>query len=653
MPPTEPSLPALSRALERLSPEGRQQLAQWLDTHHPPESGEPMHQVTGRLVFQDWKPGITPAPLHHFSLQVRERHALGGSVLLAEGESDLDGAFVLSFAAPAHTRHPVELRVVEQQEVFGPHGEATWQPHEVHTVQLGQDLAATIELGTIAVPYWPYTYDSPLPRVLVPTGAEPPQDYARGRKTALLKTMAEYGLIRTRHQVAHKLSAHLPHLTTIQRDYPENRTLHLEKQSPGLTRSDAYFVDRLLNGLNPCLPVGDTRYPGEWRVGFNWDACEMDGVHTLPNADAWFVPDGETLRLTRLRIQLREPGATAPFGPLQPERLLTPADGADWQRAKRLFRCAWVLHGQIVAHLADSHLNVEQYAVAAYRNLRRSPLRRLLFPHLKEVAVINHGGSDLIFGERGYVSAASALTSRAVDALFVEALGRLDWKGWEPRRPLVPQHTFAQAARLYWEVLTRHVAEFLETHREAILANWPELRRMSDDMVRHSVPAVPPLQVPHDVVLDAGERGDVTSPRAVIDGVTRAVRPLTQTDAPAAGEWDDLAQWCRYVIYHATFFHAWANDRQHDDGGELRYAALSLREGGWGDEADEAIAQSPMEATDQLFWAMFLQHTGYGYILQNEDHDIPHRFVELLGERADAFRAVGFEPNTIRSRINI
>jgi hypothetical protein len=652
---TAPSLETLGSALAGLDEAGREALAAWLAERGTPLPDAPRpdtHRVRGRLLFQDWKPGHARRPLHHFDVEVWEHGLLGRHARLAAGRSGLDGAFELAYAAPAHPHHRLELRVVEQHRAYGPHGEPEATPHTVHA-ETFHDPPLTLDLGDLEVPFWPYCYAGPLPRVLIPPGAEPPQDYARGRKTALVKTVAELGLVRTRHLLAHKVAPTKPALATIQADYPENLTLRLEREHPGHTRSDAFFVDRVLNGLNPCLPVADRREPGLWRVAFDWNGCEMDGVHVLPNAELHLRREGDSLVPVRLTIQCREPGVTAAHGPMQPARVVTPADGAAWQQAKRLFRCAWALHGQIVAHLSVSHLNVEQYAVAAYRNLRGNPIRDLLFPHLREVVLINHGGADLIFGERGYVTTASALTASAVDGLFLASLGRCDWVGWRPRQALTPGHTFGHAATLFWEVLTRHVDEFLAAHRAAIAAHWVELRLMSDELVAHAVPHVPPDLGPHDEPLDPGELGDRTAPRAERDGVLKAVRPFTTGDIPTDADWAALAQVCRYVIYHATFYHAWANDRQHDDGGELRYAALSLRGDGWGDEADDAIAQTPAEATDQIFLSMFLQLTGYGYVLRNEDHDIPPRFVELLREHEPAFRAIGFDPATIRSRINI
>jgi hypothetical protein len=131
----------------------------------------------------------------------------------------------------------------------------------------------------------------------------------------------------------------------------------------------------------------------------------------------------------------------------------------------------------------------------------------------------------------------------------------------------------------------------------------------------------------------------------VLSGHPQALHPIRDVA--------DLAELARYVIFHATFFHAWANDRQHDDGGELRYNALGLRGDGWGEEANDAIAQPASAATDQLFLALYLQTTAYGYLLKNEDGDVPRAFIDLLAAQADEWRAIGVDPGAIRSCINI
>lgn len=586
------------------------------------------HTAIGELHFEDWKPGTPRRALHHFDVELWERGFLGHARRLAAGTSGLDGSFALPFSPEDAGHRGLELRLYEVRR----HGEDEVR-HLVHLVDRGPaPLEGAVDFGEVAVPYWPYAYAGPLPRVLIPPGAAPPQDYAPGRKTALLKELAALGLVRAKHLLENRLDPLLPAIATIQADYPANATLRLEQATPGASRGDAYFAERTFNGFHPARVRADGAL---WRVAYRWDDCEMDGTHVLPNADAWFALGADGPLPVRIALQRRLPAALAAGSACEPWATYTPADGDAWRRAQRLFRVAWSLHGQIEDHLTRAHLNMEQYAVAAWRNFRRSPLRELLFPHLKDVVVINHGGTDLIFGERGFVTTASALTARAIDARFVAGLGRCDWAGFRPRAPLWPGHTFARAAGLFWDVVGAHVDEFLAAHAEAIAADWDEVVRFSDDLVHHAVPWMAPgALAPED-----SEAGDENAPRS------KAVSPIRDLA--------DLAQVARYVIYHATFFHAWANDRQHDDGGELRYNAIGLRGDGWGPEHDDAIAPAPAQATDQVFLALFLQNTRYGYLLKNEDGDVPRRFVELLDAQAGAFRALGVDPAMIRSCINI
>ena len=86
------------------------------------------------------------------------------------------------------------------------------------------------------------------------------------------------------------------------------------------------------------------------------------------------------VRATRTARDLREPGATASGAPI-----------------------------------TRRTLNVEQYAIAAHRNLRRSPLRWLLMPHLREVVLINHSASKFLIGPSGYITRASDLDQKVTE----------------------------------------------------------------------------------------------------------------------------------------------------------------------------------------------------------------------------------------------
>jgi len=149
---------------------------------------------------------------------------------------------------------------------------------------------------------------------------------------------------------------------------------------------------------------------------------------------------------------------------------------------------------------------------------------------------------------------------------------------------------------------------------------------------------------------------DLAAPRPHVAGVPRAVHPVTQDDVPGPDGWAALAQLCRYVIHHATFKHTWANRRQYDDGGELRYATLGLRYGPhgiFGPESDDAMLPPPAHASESLWIAYMLSHAVYGLIMRNEDRDVPPALREHLARRRHEFAAVGVDIDTIQSRTNI
>jgi len=115
----------------------------------------------------------------------------------------------------------------------------------------------------------------------------------------------------------------------------------------------------------------------------------------------------------------------------------------------------------------------------------------------------------------------------------------------------------------------------------------------------------------------------------------------------------NLKQVCRYVIFHATFYHSWVHDRQYADGGEIAYATPSLRNGSLGAEDDVDIAPTPKEASFGLLTLAVGTATRHGFILNNEDRDQPPALVDLLKRHQPQFEAVGFDVSQIRSRINI
>jgi hypothetical protein len=190
--------------------------------------------------------------------------------------------------------------------------------------------------------------------------------------------VAPIEIVKRRHLLQVRLGR-APSLAELQADYPESMTVRMERQAPGSSRSDAFFGDRLLNGMFATVMDRDPEVPGDpraFRLYFPWNAYEQDGLHCLPDVDVRLrLVEGQVLPV-RIILGLREPGAKAPGSPVT-RRIFTPGDGADWEAAKRIARVSATLDTELGNHLGQCHFNVEQYAIAAHRNLRRNPLRWL------------------------------------------------------------------------------------------------------------------------------------------------------------------------------------------------------------------------------------------------------------------------------------
>ncbi len=620
--------------------------------------------ATGRLVFeQDGPQG--PVPLHHLKVELWDRDPASPDDFLGEGFTDAEGHFAVRYDpadAGAGDLPDLELRFFEPRHIFRKDGRVveSWQRIGA---QRGPDDHGGLhyDFGTLRLPYWEYDPTTPLARLLVTEEGTPPTSYAPGRALAMLKAVTPIELVKRRHLLQISLGRP-PSMAELQADYPESMTVRMERQAPGSSRSDAFFGDRLLNGMFATVMDRDPEAPGDssaFRLYFPWNAYEQDGVHCLPDVDVRLRRVDEQVLPVRIILGLREPGATAPGSPVT-RRSFTPEDGAAWEAAKRIARVSATLDTELGNHLGQCHFNVEQYAIAAHRNLRRNPLRWLLMPHLREVVLINQSANGFLIGPKGYITRASALTGRGIETRLLHLMGSYDWRGFTPAAPVCEGHRYARAARLFWGMLGEHVDAFFAEHGGEVEAQWREVRRFSDDLVAHSVPAflcrylraqVPGKDAPW---FERSERMDLDEKAATPP--PKAVSAVTHTDLPQPGELDALKQLCRYVIFFATFRHAWANNLQWEDAGEVLYACLGLRWGKAGvltGEDDPDVAPPLDEATEMLWISWMLSKTNYGFILANEEDDVHPRLVELLRARAAEFSALGLDVRTISSRINI
>lgn len=393
----------------------------------------------------------------------------------------------------------------------------------------------------------------------------------------------------------------------------------------------------------------------------HWNSYEQDGIHDAPNVDIYLELQGDKLLPVEIKLQFREAGDRRATPTMREIEVYTPDDPRKWMQAKRVARVSAALHAELDVHLAQAHLNMEQYAIAAHRNLRKSPLRPLLMPHLKEVVLINEEASSWLLGENGFITRAQSLTSDAIDLRMRQVLGTLDWKGWQPRQTICKQHIYAIAGKLYWDLVNSYVQQYLIDNEKRLKKHWYEVLRFSNDLVSHSVPLYLCPYLRQRLVdgrlpdwLDLNERMDLKG--RPLDNGAPAISRITDSELFENGnDLKNLQQVCSYIIYHATYFHFWPNSKQLDDGGELAYCGLGLRHGNHGimtDEDDESVLPPPELASEQLWFAHVLSKTRFGFIMANEDRDIPPGFAAMLRSRGAAFQDL-LDIHGLPSRLNI
>jgi len=620
------------------------------------------NRVTGRLVHAREK---TLLPIHHLKVALYDHDLLLDDDFLGEAFSDGDGRFQIEYdpraAGPLDTPD-LEVRVLDYPWDLREREQGRGGFRLLGRFRPPGKFSRDCDFGTLRIEFWEYA-DGSLARLYYPPDIRPfkipkelailesglqdllcldqekkPQRYVYGYVQEFARVGARYFTARSLLEAKNRIAADCPDIDEIQSAFPENLTLQVDAREPGTSRGDVWLGDRVLNGFNPCLPLRDPDRADCYRVRYDWEPYEQDGVHDLPSVDLTLERVGQKLLPVKIAVRAYRASETV---------TCTPADAERWLQAKRIFRTSYLTAGEADAHLSRGHVNMEQYAIAAFRNLMRNPVRDLLFPHLKELVLTNDRGATLIFGVEGILATNSGLTPAAVEQRILEQVSRQDWCDWRPRTPLCDGHRFALAANLFWDLLSRYVDEFLRRNDAQIRRYWYEIRRFSQDLVAHATP----FQADNlrEQYYDDREIAAADRPRVAIEGKVRSVSPLTtagEADAPGLA---NLAQVCRYIIYHTTFWHSWCHNRQSPDGGDLRYATLGLRHGSWGAESDPTIAPTPADMIVQLFIANVLDRVRYGYLTKNEDGDAGARLITALDSARQKFAAGGLRVDEARS----
>lgn len=616
---------------------------------------EQLSKVTGKLVFGD-----TQKPLHNIELELWDRDIGSPGDYLGVGVTDYNGEFTIYYdpsKAGFLDAPDLELRLLDNRISFDNDNEIVSTYRIAYTIKGGDNVTQKeYDFGTRTVPYWLYKPDSHFARLFFSELEGTPDDYSVGRTLNGYDAASSLVPIKAKHVITNTLNPNEPTLKEIQADYPPNLTINLDRQNSGYTRSDEYFVTRVLNGMNPALFKRNKNNPNQLKVTFNWDAYEKDDDHDLHNVEAFFELKEGKLVVTAITVQSRYPNSFAPYSALKDPVTYTPADGDKWLQAKRIFRTNSFFAAEMTEHYIKAHLQMEQYTIATFRNLRKNPVRLLLYPHVKSLVNINQRADEVLVSPTvGLVTTNGPLTPASVVQVCKEQMASFDWKGWQPRQPLCESHTFAKIANLYWQVLTEAIDNFFQSNQEDIIAEWAEIHRLSDDIIEHSVAyqSLPEIKDDEYEWYDRHELDKPEIPRVTVNGAVKATRPITTTDQPSASDLDNLKEFVRYVIFHITFWHSWVNDAQADEGGEIFYNSLALRGGSFGNEDDPAIAPNTLESTNLIYMVNVLTAIKYGYILKNEDDDVVLELRTALARYKKEFADCGYDIANIRALINV
>ena len=627
----------------------------------------PDHQVSGTIVFEYNSNDGAPIPIHNLYLELWDRDTTNPDDFLGQTVTGKDGRFEIWYDpkdAGLNDLPDLDLRVYELRHKFDSNGNIINRRKLIFTVT-GEDnvTSKAYDFGICRIPLWEYDPNTITPRVLIADEGNAPESYGPGRAMVMVKVLTDIELKKRKHLLETKFGIRNWSMEAIQEDYPENLTRVIEQQNPGQSRSDEYFGNMMLNGMASAVMDKDPANPNRHWIHYHWNSYEQDGIYAMPNIDIYLAPKGDSVIPVEIIVWLREPGVTEANAPLT-KHVVTPQDGQTWEQAKRIARVSATLAAELSNHLAQTHLNGEQYAIAARRNLRLNPVRQLLFPHVKEVSLINHSANSLLLGTSGYITRSTGFTEKSINEYIHQVVATLDWKGWKPRRVICPAHKFAQASQFYWKVLGEYIDWYFETYDEDIRKHWLEIKRFSDTLVENSTDFflcaylrghVKPIEN-EDYWFDWNERMKLSIPRAELDGGKKSVSAITESETATTEGIDNIKQVCRYVIQHTTFIHWWSNSKQYDEGGELKFSGLGLRYGTHGiftDEGDESVLPPTEDATMQLWISYMLSNTNFGFILKNEENDIHPQFIELLKKYQVEFAELGVDISKIPSRTNI
>lgn len=576
--------------------------------------------------------GVSPAPAHHLKVELL-RKGWFQHRLIAKTTTDRNGCFSFKLKGTKN-KETFFLKLIEEPWHLKNQLPLSARRRTIKEIKISDiETGKKHQLGVLKIDFWEYQKEWPRLRV----SEALPQKSFKGYKVERERACWNGGKAEAFIRPAIEDAASLNDIDLL---FGKNLTFEKEEKHPGSTKDGHWLGMRILNGFNPAFLQKDDR-ENHFQLEYLWNKYRLDTSHELPNVRVTLKLDGGFLRITEVALQYRK----------NKEKNFSLGDWRIWKEedehfedALLEFRIAYLVAGECDMHLARGHLNVEQYAMAAFRNLYGTPLAKLLFPHLRDVVLINSEGEDILFDENSILAKTSALKPEALKQRFKEVLGSCDWDGFHPRKPLSQEHHFAHAANLYWSILIDYVDGFFSVHCLEIEKSWDHLRAFSRDLVHNSYPFQPYLGNPHTIWQDTKELADPSKKRITYQGVLRAISPVILYEKANKKDLERLKACCCYAIFMATFWHTWCHDRQVEDAGQTTYAMFGRHRDYRAQIAD---------AARQQYLVHVLLKSKFGLMLDNRTHDLPESFLKQLREASSEFQKYGFDIQRLRSFVHI
>jgi hypothetical protein len=613
--------------------------------------GDLTHESTvcGRLVH----PG--GAPIMGLDVELWDSDIGNGDDFLGASVSATDGTFEITYrrADAGYLDSPdIVLRIYEPAQEYRIEGHLFRRRVQVERIRGELNVSEDKhDMGSIELEYYEYDSKAKFPYT---TRSSLRRDFVPGAATRFYESLGKWGAVHNRAVLRLKAGLELTP-GEIQALYPQTTTILKESADPGSTRSDTYFGQRILAGFFPAQFLRRHGDETGLHLAFDWSEFTLNGALDLPNMAARFELRDDLPLPTEIVLQFREGDSnnSRPLRYKEPQKWFPNEPG--WAEAKRVFRTIYFgVYGQLYGHVALAHFNLEQYAIAMNRNLRHSPLRSILMPHLKEVSNINDKGRTLLLGaDDGLFAQAKPITLDSQLNWLTSNIGRCDWYSWSPRKPVSSADVYAHIATVYWAALGEYLEGEFDSARGALETHWNEVVAFEQDLLQHAVQFTRrPMEMPDGY--DWADQNEVSKDhgsRAWRGGVEGAVTPFSDSGRCDDHSLANLRQLCAYCIFHATFVHGWFHEQQNPEFGEILYASM-LTGGSFGPEEDRSLLPSGELLSLGLRTTHTLTGFDWGFLLKNEDGDVPSGLINAVRARKDEFEAMGYDINRLRSRLN-